>query len=478
MARRMQYPDHNIQLETIHEARELGSNTPLGAVRRQRSDSPPQQDQEAQAPVDGNSSSEFGQSILEQVVDSDSGNDNPPPDGGWRAWCVVLSCHLVYMNTWGWTNSFGIFQAYYAEVLSRPASDISWIGSISVFLLFFVGALTGRLVDAGYFRWVFGVGIILQVMGIMLTSVCTKYWQYFALQGVVVGLGHGCIFCPTLAVLSTYFAKRRALAMGVAACGSGTGGMLFVGLVRTLLPKEGFEWTLRIAGFIQLGLLTIALILTKPRIRPRRSGPLIDFFVFKDIEYSMYVVATFFTCMAVYIPYYFVPAYSRTALNPPFIFTESLDLSMILNGVGIVGRLLANWTADHAGIINVFAPNTLAASILLYFWMMVSGKPGLYTWSVVYGILGASIQSLFPTGVSLLTEDLSQIGVRMGMAFSVASLSVLMGPPTAAWLVDRYQAFTWTQVFAGSVMLLGIIFLIVVKRLVMNRTGAGWLDKS
>lgn len=98
---------------------------------------------------------EFGQSILEEVVSHVSSSDGsvpaPPPDGGWRAWCVVLSSHLVYMNTWGWVNSFGLFQAYYTQSLSLPASRVSWIGSISIFLLFFVGTLTGRLVDAGYF---------------------------------------------------------------------------------------------------------------------------------------------------------------------------------------------------------------------------------------------------------------------------------------------------------------------------------------
>lgn len=99
---------------------------------------------------------EFGQSILEEVVSHVSSSDDsvpaPPPGGGWRAWCVVLSSHLVYMNTWGWVNSFGIFQAYYTQSLSFPASRVLWIGSTSIFLLFFVGTLTGRLVDAGYFR--------------------------------------------------------------------------------------------------------------------------------------------------------------------------------------------------------------------------------------------------------------------------------------------------------------------------------------
>jgi hypothetical protein len=67
---------------------------------------------------------------------------------------TVALGHLVIMNTWGFINSFGVFQAYYVTALDRPPSDISWVGSVQVFLLFFIGTFTGRLTDAGYFRFV------------------------------------------------------------------------------------------------------------------------------------------------------------------------------------------------------------------------------------------------------------------------------------------------------------------------------------
>ncbi|EEU35027.1 uncharacterized protein NECHADRAFT_37501 [Fusarium vanettenii 77-13-4] len=415
--------------------------------------------------------------VVRRVSPQSSFSSLTPPDGGWRAWCVCFSGHLVYMNTWGWVNSFGIFQAYYVDKLNRSVSEISWIGSISVFLLFFVGTLTGRLVDAGYFRYVFVTGILLQVVGVMVTSVGSEYWHFFVAQGVLVGLGHSCVFCPVLAVLSTYFARRRALAMGIAACGSATGGMVFPSLVRQLLPKLGFAWTLRIAGLTQLLTLSLALVFAKPRIKPRGSNPLVDWSAFKDVEYALYVTASFFTCWGVYLAYYFIPAYSQIALDPPLTYTESLDLLMILNGVGIVGRLASSWVADHTGAINVFAPHALAASLLLYFWMLVTDKAGLYAWAVIYGIIAAAIQSLFPTGVSLLTQDLSKIGVRMGMAFTVASFAALTGPPIAGAIIDVEGGYYGAQAFAGSVLAMGGGLLMIAKGKHMRRTGAGWMGK-
>ena len=43
-------------------------------------------------------------------------------------------------------------------------------------------------------------------------------------QGLGVGIGIGLLFLPSLSILSQYFFKRRALAIGIAAAGSSIGG--------------------------------------------------------------------------------------------------------------------------------------------------------------------------------------------------------------------------------------------------------------
>ena len=86
---------------------------------------------------------------ISRTTSKSSFNPGPPPDGGLKAWTAVAAGHLVIMNTWGYINSFGVFQTYYATELSLPPATISWIGSIQVFLLFFIGTFTGRITDAG-----------------------------------------------------------------------------------------------------------------------------------------------------------------------------------------------------------------------------------------------------------------------------------------------------------------------------------------
>ena len=77
--------------------------------------------------------------------------------------------------------------------------------------------------DAGYFHALIYTGAILNVVGLMLTSICKTYWQAVLAQGVAVGIGSGLLYLPGASVISQYFEKKRALAFGIAALGSSVG---------------------------------------------------------------------------------------------------------------------------------------------------------------------------------------------------------------------------------------------------------------
>jgi MFS family permease len=157
--------------------------------------------------------------------DSEStGSTPPPPDAGLAAWLQVLCMHFVFFNTWGVSNGFSVFQQLYTETLPQTSSEISWIGSVQVSLLFFLGAFAGRATDAGYFRVVYATGAFLQAFGFAMLSLCKTYWQIFLAQALCMGLGNGLTFSPGLAVMSSYFSRHRAVAVGVAAAGAATGG--------------------------------------------------------------------------------------------------------------------------------------------------------------------------------------------------------------------------------------------------------------
>jgi MFS family permease len=189
--------------------------------------------------------------------------------------------------------SFGIFQTYYVSTLRQARSDIAWVGSIAVFLLFFMGIVSGRLTDAGHLRVTTITGAVLVILGTFMTSLTENYWQIILAQGVCTGLGNGLLLTPMMTLITTYFRRRLALVMGLAACGSVTGGLIYPSMARTLLPTIGFGWTLRAMGFIQLGTFAIALICGKPKQSPRQVAPLLDWAIFKEPVFTLYLVGSF-----------------------------------------------------------------------------------------------------------------------------------------------------------------------------------------
>ncbi|KAH8199088.1 hypothetical protein TruAng_006724 [Truncatella angustata] len=389
--------------------------------------------------------------VLSRISANTNWNPGPPPDGGRAAWICAIAGHLVIANTWGFINSFGVFQAYYVTLLGRPPSDVSWIGSLQIFLTFFIGTFTGRVTDAGFFRPVMLLGTFFVALGIMTTSIATQYWQFVLSQGICMGLGNGCLFCPTISTVSTYFDKKRSFAIGITAAGSVTGGLIFPAMARQLLPSVGFGWAVRAIGFVQVGTLLFSNFLMKSRLPPRRTGSLVEWGAFKEPEYVFYAVGMFFNFWAVYFGFYYLAAFSRSAITPSLSYTDSLNLLLLVNGIGVFGRILPNFWADQVGPLNLMIPTCLITGIALLSWIAVDTPGQLYAWTIFYGIAAGGIQSLFPAGLSSLTTDLRKRGTRMGMTFTIVSFATLTGNPIAGAIISAEGGgYMGAQIFTGA----------------------------
>jgi MFS family permease len=237
--------------------------------------------------------------------------DSPVPFSRWTAWSQVLAGHLVIFNTFGYIGSWGLFQSHYQEQLGASSSAISWVGSIQLFLVFFIGTFSGRALDAGYLRTTVATGCALQVIGIFTTSIAKSYAALFICQGILVGVGDGLVFTPMISLISTYYNnKNRALAVSFAAAGAATGGMVFPTIARFMLDSVGVGWTVRVMGFVFLATSTVAVALLRVSVKPRKTGPLVEWEAFKEMPYLLFCVGCFLALWGLYFAYYYVCAHS------------------------------------------------------------------------------------------------------------------------------------------------------------------------
>ncbi|KAF2687120.1 MFS general substrate transporter [Lentithecium fluviatile CBS 122367] len=385
------------------------------------------------------------------------------PDGGLWAWLQVLGGFFLLFNSWGIINTFGSYQAYYETDLlsSSNSSAISWIGSLQAFLLLFVGCLTGPVYDAGYFRTLLLSGSFFLVLGQMMLSLCTEYYQVLLAQAFCIGIGTGCLFVPSVAILSTYFTTKFAFAVGLAASGSSLGGVIYPIVFHKLLPQIGFAWTTRVIGFIILGTMVIPNACMRVRVLPAKTRSLLDLPAFKIPTYALTVFGFFVGFMGLYMPFFYAQVYAlqRQITNENLAFY----LLAVMNSTSVFGRIIPNYLADFLGPFNVVIPCALVTAILCFCFISVTSSAGIIVLMAFYGFFSGSFVSLPPTIIVHLSLNAREkIGTRLGQSFACVAVGLLVGTPIGGAILDS-SGFTGVWVFGGVLLAASGVALLVSR---------------
>lgn len=322
---------------------------------------------------------------------------------------------------------------------------------------------SGRALDRGWFRPTVAIGIAIHLVGMFTLSAAKSFWQLLLTQGLLTGIGGGIFFVPVMGLCSTYFSTHKGMALGIVTSGNSAGGIIYPVVVRQLLPKLGFGWTVRVLGFINVASLAVVFAFMKPRLPPRKSGPLVEWEALRDVPYVLHVLGMCFLMPPVYCVFYYIASFARDTLSMPY--TTSLNLVMLLNGVGFPARILPGYLADrYIGVLNVLVICLIANIIILLSWLSVHSIPTYYVWTVAYGLFGAAFQSLFPTTIAAYSSDITKTGTRLGMAFTVIGFSALVGGPISGALLqvaggDYRVPIAW----ASASTVLGTLLCVVAR---------------
>jgi hypothetical protein len=130
--------------------------------------------------------------------------DEPTWPRDWRAYRTLTGCFFLMFNSWGLVNAYGTFASFYLQHL-LPNHDImllNLVGSTESFIVLLFSFVIGRLLDAGYARYLLVAGWILVSLGMFTLSLSSGDGQYkegnYALiwvtQGFTTGLGMACFF--------------------------------------------------------------------------------------------------------------------------------------------------------------------------------------------------------------------------------------------------------------------------------------------
>ena len=386
------------------------------------------------------------------------------PDGGLRAWSVLFGCSMMSLLTFGFLNGYGTFQGYYQlhQLSDRTPSEISWIGSVQLFLMFSGGLLFGRLFDLYGPRWLLFTGSCLIVLSDITVSFCTQYYQFFLAQALLFGTGNSMLFFAGIGSLQHWFWKRRGLALGIFVGGSSIGGCIWPVALTHLFESIGFGWGMRVIAFINIPFLIAINFLIKSRLPPRDPGPFIDFKFFRDMRFTYLSFGYLLILGGSFYPFFYLPILGQNVGLDP---TNAPLLLTLLNGVSFFGRLLPGFMSDRLGPFNMCIPCVLMCGILIFASLSITTPTGLFVFAGCYGFFSGSFISLNGTMIASICGNLKEIGSMIGVSAATSSIAALVGSPIAGAIITAQGGQYWgATVFAGICILTGAL-LIIISRL-------------
>lgn len=233
-------------------------------------------------------------------------------------------------------------------------------------------------------------GVVIQCAGYISASFASRIWQLHISQGVLIGCGIGFLYIPALPVLSQWFIRRRSLANGISAAGSGVGGAAFTWGTEAIIQRWGIGWALRITGMIAFVANVIAIIVIRDRnhaIRPTQLG--FDTKLLRRYEVILLLLWAFTSMMG-----YMVLLFSLAdfALSIGLSRDQATDVIGILNVGTAVGRPIIGILSDRLSRIDTAGALTLLCGLsCIAFWLPATS----YGLTLFFALLCGAIVGVF-----------------------------------------------------------------------------------
>ncbi|KAF4588805.1 hypothetical protein EYR40_010360 [Pleurotus pulmonarius] len=392
-------------------------------------------------------------------------------DGGARAWCTLIGGVLMITVTFGYSTSFGVYQDIYTRSHAATASNVSWIGSTQLFILYAMGLPAGKLLDMGYLRYTNLAGSLIYVFSLFMVSLVdtSAYYQVYLSQGIGLGIGAGLLYVPAVAVQAHHWIRHRAFAMGVVVTGSSLGGIIFPIMLNQLFKLVGFEWAVRASAFVVLGLLGAANLLMSdnPAVKGDGEKPVLKN-VLTDVPFMLASFGVFVIAWGIFFPHFYLQLYAILHGVDANIAFYTLA---IMNAAGLPGRIIPGILADRFGPFNIIVPVIILNVVFLFALFGISTEGSAIAFAVLYGVSSGAFMTLWSPCAAALAVHPNEVGVRFGVGFFMTAFGALIGTPIDGALLG--ESFTWYKpiIFSGASLVVGFIFFVASRQLLVKKTG-------
>ncbi|EEH16288.1 hypothetical protein PABG_06375 [Paracoccidioides brasiliensis Pb03] len=398
---------------------------------------------------------------------------NVYPEGGLEAYLVVVGSLVALFGSSGLANSLGTFMAWISthQLKDHSHSSISWIFGVYAFLMFFAGIQIGPIFDAKGPRYLIFAGSVMVVLSISLLGLCTEYWHFMVVWGIIGGLGSSLIFTPAVASPGHFFYRLRGRATGIATTGGSLGGVLYPLMLQDLFPKLGFAWATRAAALVTIISVGIGCIFIRSRLPKKKATKeniLPDFRILRDPEFALTTLGVFFIELGFFVPITYISAYALAhGMSEKF----SYQVPAIFNAGSFFGRWIPGFTADYMGRVN-----TMIVTLIICFlscaclWLPAQDSIAmLVAYALIFGFGSGSTISLTPVCISQCCK-LEHYGRYYATSYTIVSIGSLTGTPIAGLILTHNGGHYWGLITFTIVCNFGALVCFIIIKMARH----GW----
>ncbi len=324
-------------------------------------------------------------------------------------WIILAATSLMTMVSSGTLMAFGVFINPMAEDLGWSHSILSFSYAISSIVSGLGLLAVGSLMHTHSIRSLIFWGCLIHGVGLYLTSTVTTVGAFYFWYGLVASLGRSVFILASTTLITRWFEKRRATAMGLTMAGSGLGPFIFSPVVTWIILRWDWQTAFAIQSIVMTAIvLLMCLILrnypsdmglrpygaapaatppspTPAPAAPARSADSVGQLWRRVLSMQGFwtmAFINFFCCVCHSVPLVHVVGFAQNAGLSAFAAAWVLSIMSLSS---IVGRVAWGVFADrHGARLTMIVTLFLQGSLIL--WLVNAQDPVIFfLYAVVWG---------------------------------------------------------------------------------------------
>ncbi|XP_021937048.1 monocarboxylate transporter 10 isoform X2 [Zootermopsis nevadensis] len=409
------------------------------------------------------------------------GTSTVPPDGGTRAWLVMIASFLCNGILFGVINTYSVIYVDLQKKLedkgiTEASSKASLVGSLAIGSTFFFSPLAGIITDRIGIRWTTFVGGAMASGGMLLSSFSNSVEFLYLTYGVLFGVGASLAYTPSLVILGHYFKRYLGVVNGFVTAGSSVFTIVMPYALAFLLKTVGLEATMLFMSALIAVIMACALLfkpLPGANIPPSPSRTsrlykhgvwscvrnVINVDIWKKKKYVIWALAVPSALFGYFVPY----VHMLKLVEDNFKDGDGKILVMCLGITSGLGRLIFGKIADIPRVNRIFLQQI--SFILIGVLTMLLTVTNKFELLVVIALFMGLFDGCF---ISLLGpiafEICGQKGATQAIGFllGLCSIPLTVGPPIAGLIYDHTKSYTLPFLLAGIPPIVGALILFLV----------------